>query len=74
MQACNFARDKPVSTEFFLFDERDWFYISLSFVMKNSGEQCLKKRIGSILPQDRLHTLFFSLVHNLFLPADGGLF
>jgi hypothetical protein len=22
MQACNFARDKPVSTDFFLFDER----------------------------------------------------
>jgi hypothetical protein len=34
MQACNFARDKPVSTEFFLFDERDWFYISLSFLGK----------------------------------------
>jgi hypothetical protein len=31
MQACNFARDKSVSTELFLFDEETGFIISLYF-------------------------------------------
>jgi hypothetical protein len=72
MQACNFARDKPVSTEFFLFDERDWFYISLSFFGKTLENDALKNAWSSILLQGHLHTVFVSLAHNLFLPASDG--
>jgi len=37
MQACNFARDKPVSTEFSSSMKEAGFYISL-FFWKDSGE------------------------------------
>lgn len=73
MQACNFARDKPVSTEFSS-SMKEAGFISVSFFWKTLENDALKNACGSIPLQDHLHRVFVFLAHNLFSPEGDGQF